>query len=568
MYALAGIVSKSNDNVSQHLLSMMKEQSRNEKGYFGLAVGDKIFNGKISDLNIKALEGSMGLGCIPLRRQHAPIYKDCSGKLAVIYDGIIYDFKRNLTKDHKLLSTTDGDIITHLLEENYNGDLAFAAKETINNLEGGFALVATNNTDIIAARDPIGFRTLYYGENDGFYAFASSKKALWRIRIPKVFRLPAGSMVHINRNLLDVSKIFLKERFGVNISIKDPHTAINRYQETLYAAVERMLEGLNKAAILLSGGVDSCLLAKILMDKASKLDVALTGYTVGLEGSSDLKFAEEFAKQIGLPVKEKTVTIDDLDKALPKVIGAVEERDYVQIETSLIPYIALEMVAQDSTKVVFLGQGPDELWGGYPWYPRLLKEWGYAKLHEVMWEDLIRGDTETLARENKVARMFDVEVRYPYLDIDVIKTAMSVAPQLKILSDKDALGKRIHRALARKLGVSESVAERKKTAAQHGSGIHQALHKLANKHDFNDKLVAKLDYSPTEISKEKLGSSSRYGYKYGDKDMWLIPSCIQLYFDYLAYREGLLNELERKKISAVLGDPNRFGEDVEPLLKR
>jgi asparagine synthase (glutamine-hydrolysing) len=207
-----------------------------------------------------------------------------------------------------------------------------------------------------------------------------------------------------------------------------------------------MLEGLKKAGILLSGGVDSCLLAKVLNDKASKMGVDLIGYTVGLEGSPDLKYAEEFAKKIGLPVKKKTVTIDDLDKALPKVIRAVEERDYVQIETSLIPYIALETAANDVIKVVFIGQGPDELWGGYPWYPRLLKEWGYAKLHEVMWEDLIRGDAETLERENKVAQMFDIELRYPYLDIDVIKTAMSIAPQLKVFSDKDDFGKRIHRA--------------------------------------------------------------------------------------------------------------------------
>jgi asparagine synthase (glutamine-hydrolysing) len=289
----------------------------------------------------------------------------------------------------------DADIITHLLEENYIGDLAFAAKNVLSHLEGGFAVAATDGNDIIAARDPVGFRTLYYGENDGLYAFATLKKALWSIGIPNVLRLRAGNMLHINRKWLDVSKIFLEERFGAKISIKNVHTALNRYQEALCTAVEKMLEGLKKAGILLSGGVDSCLLAKVLNDKASKMGVDLIGYTVGLEGSPDLKYAEEFAKKIGLPVKKKTVTIDDLDKALPKVIRAVEERDYVQIETSLIPYIALETAANDVIKVVFIGQGPDELWGGYPWYPRLLKEWGYAKLHEVMWEDLIRGDAET-----------------------------------------------------------------------------------------------------------------------------------------------------------------------------
>jgi asparagine synthase (glutamine-hydrolysing) len=569
LYALSGIISKNDQSISQYLISMMQEQSINKEGHYGLAVENKVFNGKLNDLNVKAIEGIVGLGCVPLKKQYAPIYRDCSKKLTVIYDGIIYDFKKKLSKDHNLVKTTDADIITHLLEENYSGgDLAFAAKKTLGHLEGGFSVAATDNNEMVAARDPVGFRTLYYGENDSFYAIATTKKALWRVGIPTVFRLPAGSMIHINKNFIDVSKIFPEERFGVEISIKDPRTAIDRYQEALCAAVERMLNGLDKAAILLSGGVDSCLLAKILKGKSEKLDVDLVGYTIGLEGSSDLKFAEDFAGQIGLPVKSKTVTIDDLNEALPKVIGAVEERDYVQIETSLIPYLAIEQVAKDSIRVVFLGQGPDEMWGGYPWYPRLLKEWGYAKLHEIMWEDLIRGDVETLARENKVARMFDIEVRYPYLDIDVIKTAMSVAPQLKIISDKDALGKRIHRSLAKKLGLPADAVERKKTAAQHGSGIHQVLLQLANRHGFNDKLVAKLNYSPTKISTEKLGSSSRYGYKYGDRDMWLIPSCIQLYFDYLAYKEGLLNDPERTKISTVLGDVQSFDQDVKQLIKR
>ena len=557
MYVLAGIISKNDANVVKPLILMLQEQSSNKNGHAGLLVGDGIFHGKMADLNVEAIEGNIGLGCAPLKKTYyAPVYRDCSGKLALIYDGVIYNFKKKLSRNHKLLSMTDGDVITHLLEENYTGELTYAFKRVLSGLEGGFAVAATDGNDLIAARDPVGFRTLYYGENNDFIAFATLKKALWGIGIPNVFRLRAGSILQtINGKLLDVSKIFPEEPFKVKIGIKDIHTAINQYQEALYVAVEKMLKGLSKAGVLLSGGVDSALLAKILSDKASKMGINLVGYIVGLEGSPDLKYAEEFAGKIGLPVKKKSVTVDDLDKALPKVIRAIEERDYVQVETSFIPYFSLEMAANDGIKVVFIGQGPDELWGGYPWYPRLLKEWGYAKLHETMWEDLIRGEIETLARENKVAQMFDIELRYPYLDIDVIKTAMSVAPQLKVFSDKDQLGKRVHRALAKNLGIPIFIAERKKAAAQHGAGVHKTLLQIAKKHGFNEKLASKLNYSPDKISSEKLGSSSRYGYKYVDKDRWLLPSCVQLYFDYVAYDEGLLNENEREKIASILKNP-------------
>jgi hypothetical protein len=244
-------------------------------------------------------------------------------------------------------------------------------------------------------------------------------------------------------------------------------------------------------------------------------------------------------------------------------VSLVPTKDLYGVETITIVVQADEPLGSCSITVTQAGASPTTVeapaavddptkWGGYPWYPRLLREWGYAKLHETMWEDLIRGEVETLARENKIAQMFDIELRYPYLDIDVIKTAMSVAPQLKVFSDKDQLGKRVHRALAKKLGVPTFIAERKKTAAQHGAGIHKALLQIANKHGFNEKLVSKLNYSPDKISAEKLGSSSRYGYKYGDKDAWLLPSCVQLYFDYIAYHEGLLNKNEREKIATIL----------------
>ena len=536
----------------------MRELYDNKNNNIGLVIGDKTFKGKLKNFNVKAVRGNIGLGCCSLKQKKSvKIYGNCSGKLIGIYDGIIYDFKKKISKNHELVRTTDGDIILHLLEENYRGDLAFTAKDVLSSLEGGFAIAATDGRDVIAARDTVGFRTLYYGENENFYAFATLKKALWKIGVDQVFRLNAGNMVHINEKQLDISNFFKELRFGVKISIKDKDVAVIRYENSLNNAVEQMLKGVDKAGILLSSGVDSCLLAKMINDKASQEGTELIGYTVGFEGSQDLKFGEEFAKQIGLPFQKKTVTIDDLDRALPRVIKAVEERDYVQIETSLIPFIALEMATQDSIKVIFLGQGPDEMWGGYPWYPRLLKEWGYAKLHEVLWDDLIRADIETLQRENKVAQLFDIELRYPYLDIDVIKTAMSVAPQLKVISDKDDLGKYIHRTLAKKIGVPTSTAERVKIAAQHGSGIHQVLIQIAKRHGFDDNLVSKLNYLPSKISKEKLGSCSRYGYKYGDRDMWLIPGCVQLYFDYLAYSEGLLNENERMKISPIIRDcPN------------
>ncbi|MEA3443015.1 MAG: asparagine synthase-related protein [Chloroflexota bacterium] len=547
-------MSKRGNDVAKRMIDVLNNQCSNKNSSIALSIGDRTFNGALKDLNVKAIKGTIGLGCVGMSKtRHASIHWDCFNKLAVIYDGIIYNFKEKLSKEHDLIATTDADIIAHLLEENYNGDLYCATKKVVVNLEGGFAIAATDGNAITAIRDPVGFRTLYYGENDDFYAFATLKKALWRIGIPRVSSLKPGNIITLSEYGMDVSKVFPEDRFGATIDIKDKNIAINEYQETLNTAVQKTLEGIDKAGILLSGGVDSCLLAKVLSDQASKSGVQLTAYNLGMEGSPDSLLAENFARETGLPLRKKTVTIGELDKALPQVIRSVEERDFVQIETSLIPYMALEMAARDSIRKVFVGQGPDELWGGYPWYPLLLDKWGYAKLYETMWEDLIRGDTETLARENKVAQTFDIELRYPFLDPEVIKIAMRIAPQLKVYPNKDDLGKHIHRGLATRLGIPDYIAKGKKAAAQHGSGIHNALIQVANEHGFNDKLVSRLHYTPDTITAERLGSSSRYGYQYGDQHMWQVPRNVQLYFDYVAYHQGLLDESKREKIAATLG---------------
>jgi asparagine synthase (glutamine-hydrolysing) len=271
-----------------------------------------------------------------------------------------------------------------------------------------------------------------------------------------------------------------------------------------------------------------------------------------LANSPDLKSARSFAEQLGIPLRIRKLTSSDVEKLIPKVIRAVEERDFNQVETSIALYAVVEMARKDGIRVLLNGQGPDELWGGYVWYPKLLEEVGYDRLHEQLWEDFSMADVETLERENKVAKTLDVQIRYPYLNLRVIRTAMSIAPSLKVQSGTDPLGKHVHRELAEKLGVPKAYAERPKEAFQHGAGIHTVLDQIAQKNGFNEKLSRSIGYSSDKISKEKLGSSTRYGYKYSQKGSWLVPDHVQLYLDTVAYENNLLNKDEREKIEKFL----------------
>jgi asparagine synthase (glutamine-hydrolysing) len=145
-----------------------------------------------------------------------------------------------------------------------------------------------------------------------------------------------------------------------------------------------------------------------------------------------------------------------------------------------------------------------------------------------------------------------VEKVFPYVDMQVVRLAMSVSPHLKITSGEDKVGKRPHREAAKKLGLSPEYADRSKDAAQHGTGIHGTLDAIARKNGFTPELVERAGYDSDEVSQEKLASSTRYGYLYVEKALWQTPQHVQFFLDSVAYRNNLLNDAERSRIEQFL----------------
>jgi len=155
---------------------------------------------------------------------------------------------------------------------------------------------------------------------------------------------------------------------------------------------------------------------------------------------------------------------------------------------------------------MFTGQAADELFAGYPWYNDVLTEFGYLRLHEKLWEDLNYLYIDTLEREDKLTMAHSIELRAPYLDRDVIHTAMRISPRLKIEGTEDNLRKRVHRQAAVELGVPPYLAFRSKDPAQSGSGIHGIIENIALKYrgQFDSGLAS------MNILRDK-GSLYRYG---------------------------------------------------------
>jgi asparagine synthase (glutamine-hydrolysing) len=106
---------------------------------------------------------------------------------------------------------------------------------------------------------------------------------------------------------------------------------------------------------------------------------------------------------------------------------------------------------------------------------------------------------------------------------------------LNVKGDDDAFGKHVHRHTAQKLGIPRNIAYRIKEAAQHGSGMHDVFDSIARKHGFDESAISK-QYLEILISREKIGSSQRYGYLFENKNerMWIVEPYVQMYLDSIS----------------------------------
>ena len=483
------------------------------------------------------------------------VYTNYQEKLALIYDGHLYNSEgtgAKFSRTQDRANDTAPESLVRLLAE-VPGNLEQKVRGALTKLDGDYVLAISDTDQIVISRNSLGTKPLYVAENNGVSAFASNKKPLWRIGLGEVRPLRAGMLATFNSGGVGIKEVSRCDK--VEINIHSMAQAVNEYERAFYSAVRKRLAEVNhtgKVGVLLSGGVDSCLVAKLVHDVASAYGMETIAYTIGLPDSPDVNFAQKFAGELGIKHEMKMLSIEGIEQYIPKVIEAIEDSDFVQIETGIGIYAAMDMASQDSVRFIFSGQGPDELWGGYKWYPRVLGKDGRQELCRRMWDDFTRVDIETLDRENKIAMAHGVELLFPYLDTDVVNVAMSVASELKVTSEEDYLGKHPHRQLAIKMGIPEEYANREKLAIQHGTGIHGVLDEIARKNGFDPALVKDIGYKSEEITTAKMGSSARYGYRYSKRKLWQVPQHVQLFLHALAYRKGLLNKSVRDRVGYFL----------------
>jgi asparagine synthase (glutamine-hydrolysing) len=554
MCPICGIVNRNDEDISTQIHSMMNTLGGNSSDEAWL-VSEGVSHRWSMDA--QAI-GRHALGQISFATREQGSVRpgfDHAGNLSVLFEGNLYNsenLRLSLASKQPPAGESTAEVVACLLAERYHGDLVDALKQVSPLLDGEFCLAASDEKQVVLMRDSVGLRPAFYAENNKLFAFASRKTALWEMGLRNVRALRAGMVASFGKDGIIFDEAYPLSKMNIQATITELAEALNSYCALLRGAVEKRLHNVKRVAALVSGGVDSCLIAKLVSDMSAMRGIEVTTYTAGVEGAADIEYAERFAQELGLNHRVRRLSQDEIESYIPRVAAAVEERDFVQIEAGIGVYAAVEMASRDGIKVIFSGQGPDELWGGYSWYPQVIARDGYDGLLQNMWGDLERADVETFDRENRIATEHRVEKVFPYADIEVVKLAMSVSPHLKITSAEDRVGKRPHRGAAKKLGLPAQYADRSKDAAQHGTGIHGTLDAIARKNGFTPELIERVGYNSDEVSREKLASSTRYGYLYAEKELWQTPQHVQFFFDSIAYRNNLLNEAERSRIEQFL----------------
>ena len=338
----------------------------------------------------------------------------------VVCNGEIYGFrplKRQLAeKGYEFKSGSDCEILLPLFRE--YGLSMFAR------LDAEFALIIYDSmTDsLIAARDPIGIRPLFYGyDKDGAIMFASEAKNLIGL-CKEVCPFPPGHYYAYGKFVRYADLTTVR-----SYSDDDLETACKHIRDKLIAGVDKRLDADAPLGFLLSGGLDSslvCAISSIILGKKIRT------FAIGMDKDAiDLKYAREVADYIGADHTEVFMTRQQVLDSLEEVIAMLGTWDITTIRASMGMYLCCKAIhEQTDIRVLLTGEISDELFGykytDFAPTADAFQQEAVKRIRELHMYDVLRAD--------RCISVNSLEARVPFGDLDFVKYVMSIDPKLKL----------------------------------------------------------------------------------------------------------------------------------------
>jgi asparagine synthase (glutamine-hydrolysing) len=388
------------------------------------------------------------------------------GRITWMVNGEIYNYQQ-LAQEHGLdLKTgSDCEVVGHLYAK-------FASQESgletlFRALDGVFALTIwdAGRQRLVAARDPYGVRPLYISQGKAF-CVASEIKAFPQDSAVEAFQpghFAVASFKEDHNSLL--VQPYHSIPFLKNPSLIDYQSAKTAIYHALLAAVRKRVHCTERPiGALLSGGIDSSLIAALVqMVLKEEGKPPLKTFSIGFEGSEDLRHARMVAEHIGSDHYEIVATPDQFFAAIPEVIQAIESYDLTTVRASVGNYLVSKYIRNNTAcKVIFNGDGSDEIFGSYLYFYRAPTDTEFEAEVSRLLKDIHMFD---VLRSDRSISSNGLEARTPFLDRQFVATARSVPTQHL----RPRLGKKVEKQLLRDAfagtGVlPEAVIRRRKEA--------------------------------------------------------------------------------------------------------
>jgi len=406
MCGICGIVGEKDNALVKKMTNYLSHRGPDGHGFY-------------DDKNISL--GHRRLAIIDLDSGNQPMCNE-EGTIWIVYNGEIYNHKQLRTileeKGHEFKTNCDTESIIHAYEQ-FGENLTSA-------LHGMYAFAIWDSVEkkLLLARDSVGIKPLYYSHIGKSLIFSSEYKSILlhdsiksevnprSIRfflnygfvggretlIQGIQKLPPGHMLTWKNGKSKLKRFWEPKMVPLHGQSESFYSS--RIRKHLVNSVKMRLMSDVPVGTTLSGGTDSSAIAAIL----SKLDVNLKAFTVGFdEPDSEIEIAESISNNLGIEHHTRVIDTDEIVETIPKIIWHMEDVSNIGNE---IPTYYFTELASKSVKVLLIGEGSDELFGGYKLYLPFTTRKNFPSLRESLNELKRIGNSRGVGTPNGVVWKF------------------------------------------------------------------------------------------------------------------------------------------------------------------
>jgi len=404
----------------------------------------------------------------------------CVDDCVIVANAMIYNYARlQLLHQFSLQTSNDCEIIIHLYRR-------FGITVMLHLLEGVFAFVLYDKrtSTVVAARDAIGIRPLFYGMTRlGSITFASEPVALAKLCDARISEFQPGSYMTVMSLRIRENEFVLSPASFVwwmtneKMPQEDEHDTrgdIHKYisygfhvYELLRSAVQKRLLGERPVGCLLSGGLDSSFVAALVADEMKKRNRAqlLHTFSIGLPESPDLLAARKVALHIGSFHHEVVVTEQQMLDHQQQIVRITQSPDVTTNRASTAQSLLCKYISEKTDiKIVFNGDCSEEIFASYKYSRAAPNDQAFYEdnkrlIDEVHFYDVLRSD--------RCIAHYGLDARTPFADRQLVEYVMRIPPKFKRHDGKTILEKYMLRLYAQQFLPME-IAWRPKEAFSDG----------------------------------------------------------------------------------------------------